>query len=230
MDADKKQSKKSDPIRRRLLIGLAGTPIMASLPSRSAWGQGHECTTISGMLSGNLSNHMHDCPPLGDGKTPDYWMTHPVNWPAVSGLDFGVMYKPRLTGNGGPQKVNKPCDECDMQGRVPSNINYTYVGGTTLNSLITQVLGTSGSTLMWQNDFGSPLMAYLFGSDPYARQVCAALLNALHSGVAYPYSPRDIAEALVTVNGVFMKETQLEGILSTFNANNVEQTGLRQQC
>jgi hypothetical protein len=140
------------------------------------------------------------------------------------------MYKPRSTGNGGPQKVNRPCDECDSEGLAPSNINYTYVGGTTLDSLIIQALGSSGPSLIWTGSFTGSLMDYLFGGDTYAQQACAALLNALHSGVDYPYKPREIAEALVTVNGDMMKEIQLEGILANFNANTVEKTGLRQQC
>lgn len=227
MDTDEKHSKKSDPTRRRLLIGLAGTPIMASLPSRSAWGA--ECS-ISGMLSGNLSNHLHDCRTLGDGKTPEYWKSHPVCWPAVLGLECGTMYKPKVNGSGPPKKVSNPCDECDDQGRVLSDNTYTYANGTTLDSLITQVLATSGSSLSWVGGFALPIMAYLFGSDAYAQQASAALLNTLHSSVTYPYSHREITEALVTVHGDVTKEIQLEGILAHFNANGAENAALVQRC
>ncbi|WP_026291437.1 hypothetical protein [Marinobacterium rhizophilum] len=223
MATDEKKTKKSDSTRRRLLIGLAGTPIMASLPSRSAWGQ--ECS-ISGMLSGNLSNHLHECRTLGDGKTPEYWKTHPACWPADTSmtLEFGTMYKPPA------RKKLDPCKECDAQGRVLSDNTYTYENGTTLDSVISQVLSTSGSSLIWTGGFTLPIMGYLLGSDAYAQQACAALLNALHSGVTYPYSPREIAEVLVTVNGDVTKEIQLEGVLAHFNANYAESAALMQRC
>jgi hypothetical protein len=227
MATDEKKTKKSDPTRRRLLIGLAGTPIMASLPSRSAWGQ--ECS-ISGMLSGNLSNHLHECRTLGEGKTPEYWKTHPACWPADTAmlLEFGTMYKARV--NGPAKEIKKPCDECDDQGRVLSDNTYTYLYGTTLDSLITQVLSMSGSSLIWTGGFTLPIMAYLFGTDAYAQQACAALLNALHSGVTYPYLPREVTEALVTVNVDVTKEIQLEGVLAHFNANDAENAALMQRC
>lgn len=56
--------------RRRILKGAALTPVVLSLASRPVLGQ--ECT-ISGMMSGNTSNHGegHDC----GGLSPGAWKT-----------------------------------------------------------------------------------------------------------------------------------------------------------
>jgi hypothetical protein len=224
MDTDEKHPKKSDPTRRRLLIGLAATPIMASLPSRSAWGQ--ECS-ISGMLSGNLSNHVHECPALGDGKTSEYWNTHPVCWPVDSSLtlDFGTMQN----GNGGTKEVD-PCEVSDENGKLDNRNKYSFVGGTTLDSLISEILTTTGSSLSWMSGFSLQMMEYLHDGPRYPQQAGAAFLNALHSGVSYPYSALEIAEAMATIAGDSVRESRLADILEHFNANSSENGSLVQHC
>jgi hypothetical protein len=226
MDNDEKQLGNSDPTRRRLLIGLAGTPILASLPSRPAWGQ--ECS-ISGMLSGNLSNHVHECPALGDGKTSEYWAIHPVCWPADTSvtLEFGTMQK----GNGGGTEVDDPCDVSDVNGLLLDNPNsYSFVDGTTLASLISEILTTTGSSLSWMSGFSLQMMEYLHDGPRYPQQAGAAFLNALHSGVSYPYSALEIAEAMATIAGDSVRESRLADILEHFNASSSENASLVQHC
>ncbi|MFC6668954.1 hypothetical protein [Marinobacterium aestuariivivens] len=223
MDTDEKQPM-SDTTRRRLLIGLAGTPILASLPSRSAWGQ--ECS-ISGMLSGNLSNHVHDCPALGDGRTSQYMATHPVCWPVGNSLtlDFGTMYN----GNGGAKEI-EPCEVSDLNGKLDNPNKYSFAGGTTLDSLISQILVNFGSTLVWAGGFGMQIMDYLHDGPGYPQQAGAAFLNALHPNISYPYSALEVAEAMATVAGDMSREMRLEDILAHFNASSVESTALVQSC
>jgi hypothetical protein len=220
MDTDEKQPKKSDPTRRRLLIGLAGTPILASLPSRPAWGQ--ECS-ISGMLSGNLSNHVHDCPALGDGRTSQYWASHPVCWPADSSLSLA--YGTMQNGSNGGAKLVDPCTVSDEYGKLDNPNKYSFAGGTTLDSLITQILNT-GSDLHWMGGFSLQMMEYLHDGPRYPQHACAALLNALHPNISYPYSALEIAEAMATIADDMPREMRLEDILAHFNASNVESVAL----
>lgn len=66
-----------DETRRRLAkVGIASVPVVLTLTSRPVWGS--SCT-ISGMLSGNLSNPQEE---TCEGCTPGYWGQHPNNWPA----------------------------------------------------------------------------------------------------------------------------------------------------
>lgn len=225
MDNDEKQLRNSDPTRRRLLIGLAGTPILASLPSRPAWGQ--ECS-ISGMLSGNLSNHVHECPALGDGKTSEYWAIHPVCWPADTSvtLEFGTMQN----GNGGGTEVD-PCDVSDVNGLLDNPNSYSFVGGTTLDSLISQILNNYGSSLLWAGGFSLQIMVYLRdNSTGYPQNAGAAFLNALHPNASYPYSALEIAEAMATIAGDSVRESRLADILEHFNASSSENASLVQHC
>jgi hypothetical protein len=225
MDNDKKQpSEKSDSTRRRLLIGLAGTPILASLPSRTAWGSHGGACSISGMLSGNLSNHRHDCPPGGNGKTPGYWKTHPVCWPEISSLMLGFG-----TVHNGTEEVD-PCKVSNTQGALRQPNSYTYTGGTTLDGLISEILTDYGSSLIWAGGFSLQMMEYLHRGSEYPKHACAAFLSALHPSISYPYSALEIAEAMATVNGDMTRESQLADIFVHFNENNDENAFLVQRC
>ena len=62
--------------RRRLAkAGVASVPVILTLTSRPVWSS--SCT-ISGMLSGNLSNPNEE---VCEGCTPGYWGQHPKVWP-----------------------------------------------------------------------------------------------------------------------------------------------------
>lgn len=64
--------------RRRFTKAGAVAPFVLTLGSRSVWG-GANCS-LSGTMSGNLSNHQHDATP-GYGCSPGFWKNHPAAWP-----------------------------------------------------------------------------------------------------------------------------------------------------
>jgi hypothetical protein len=71
---------RSPDLRRRALIaGLAATPVLLSLTSRSALGQNVDCSLLSSIILGGSVN---DLPPGFDHKNPDfienYYQTHCV--------------------------------------------------------------------------------------------------------------------------------------------------------
>jgi len=76
--------KGADMSRRKFAkTGLIAAPVIMSLNSRSALGAGYSCT-ISGLLSGNLSNPGYD--DLCGGNTPGYWKNH---YPFPGGVNEG---------------------------------------------------------------------------------------------------------------------------------------------
>ncbi len=62
--------------RRKLLKGaISAAPIILSVSSRPVWAR--NCS-LSGQLSGNLSDQTGDC--MGEGCTPGYWGGNPASW------------------------------------------------------------------------------------------------------------------------------------------------------
>lgn len=69
----------ADPSRRRFAKGsiAVGSAVLFTLANRSALA--NQCS-VSGMMSGNLSNPQTQV--VCEGCTPGYWQTHPERWPA----------------------------------------------------------------------------------------------------------------------------------------------------
>ena len=92
----------ADLSRRKFAkIGLVSAPVIMTLSSRSAFGAGYNCT-ISGLLSGNLSNAT--APGSCLGLTPGYWKNH-VQWPSNSGCYTGNLIDTGKQGRGGSKKL-----------------------------------------------------------------------------------------------------------------------------
>ena len=98
-DASQPQAAPPEAGRRRLLQGgLAAGPVILTLFSRPAlgWGTPGTCTTPSGFLSGNLSQHGN--PTSCSGRTPGYCkqLQHFAAWPAP-------YFPTTVSGSGGHQ-------------------------------------------------------------------------------------------------------------------------------
>jgi len=74
---DNSQSSSPDRRRRALIVGLATTPILLSLSSRSAMAQQVNCSALSSIILGGSAGEL---PPGFDHKNPDflqnYYDTH----------------------------------------------------------------------------------------------------------------------------------------------------------
>lgn len=76
LDQSSAAQKSNEPARRRFLKGAAASaPVILTLTARPAWAV--NCT-LSGQLSGNLSNPLDQCG--GEGCSPGYWKTHMERW------------------------------------------------------------------------------------------------------------------------------------------------------
>jgi hypothetical protein len=60
-----------------LRSGLASTPLILTIASRPVWGI--NCT-LSGQLSGNLSDQQNQQMCAGEGLSPNFWKAHPELW------------------------------------------------------------------------------------------------------------------------------------------------------
>lgn len=72
------EGRKLQSRRRFVKVGLAATPVLMSVASRPVWGSG--LCSLSGLMSGNASQHTHECT-QGYGCTPGFWRNHPLVWP-----------------------------------------------------------------------------------------------------------------------------------------------------
>jgi hypothetical protein len=88
-----------NPQRRRLLKGgAAAAPVLMTVVSRSALGQGGICATPSAFTSINSSRpsqRIASC----SGRWPEFWQRNPDEWPA--GFETTTRYHSPTTGLGG---------------------------------------------------------------------------------------------------------------------------------
>ena len=110
--------------RRVLKTAVKAAPIILTVSSRPVWAR--NCT-LSGQLSGNLSDQSGEC--AGEGCTPGYWKNHPQSWhpeipeSLIFDTVFGTNVFPGLTlgqviGLCGSTKISKAniniiCSKCE---------------------------------------------------------------------------------------------------------------------
>lgn len=214
MDNQERTHQKS---KRRLIQGIAVTPLIASLPARNSWGASSACS-ISGMLSGNLSRNIEDyqCS-SATGKSPGFWKTHPGCWPAD--VDQGAIFTDtNLTAEVG-------CAEMKTNGKMPGNANnYHYPECESLSSL----LAKAGQIIPGYNE---SVMDYLRGSSGYPKHLSAALLSAFHPSTNYPYTAEEIASAALFAEEQD-KTTLLKNIIKNLQdgAGNADAPALVVRC
>jgi hypothetical protein len=198
-----------NPARRRLArAGMASTVVLGSLASKPVLGttSNYWCT-ISGKLSGNLSNHANelDCKTLG--RSPGYWKSK--TWP--SGFTNGTL----------------PNNSCSFTGGVAGTVfnGYTYNGKTlasafkmkptsdmcrivdatesgygslSLKATMLQVLNTGGGlnetaiASLGRATVASLLNAKAYGGAnalyPLTQEKIIEMFNAVYLGGTYPVS------------------------------------------
>lgn len=78
LDSSDNSASNSSASRRRLLkIAVKSAPVVLTVSSRPVWAR--NCT-LSGQLSGNLSDQGGGGVCAGEGCTPGYWKNHPQSW------------------------------------------------------------------------------------------------------------------------------------------------------
>ncbi len=184
--------------KRKLILGLAAAPVAATLPTRFAWGRGNNCS-ISGLLSGNLSNQPDYQCRTANGKSPGFWKTHAGCWPVavligkIKAPD-GVNVVRQLSISDSP---NLKCaylqnGTANTNGKLLGNWqDYTYSDGISLSTLLSNA---SGQIVAGYNN---TLIDYLANGPGFPKHVAAAMLSAHHPNTNYPYTPKEVADAVI---------------------------------
>ncbi len=162
--------------RRSFLKKAAiGAPIVIASSATPAWG----AACMSGIMSGNVSNHDHLCT-LQGGLSHGHWKNHYVgmkdqHYKKDSNGDF------ILNKNGKRRLIN------EFKGQ--RNKYFTKIDGQYYFSSLkfTKLLGVGGYTLQEALELG--------GNNVYERELAGAFINAsLKDIVNYPYTLSDIGE------------------------------------
>ena len=136
--AVEQEAPRHNPRRRKLLGGVAASPLLLSVASRPAWANGGMCTP-SALASANLSGQ-HDFD--GCGISAGWWKNNPSRWPVQSNTSFHFVFaKVAFNGNvlyennrsGSPSTLFDVING-DFQGENPGNLAFPLVGAY-LNAL-----------------------------------------------------------------------------------------------
>jgi len=193
MSIQDKTNETLDTSRRGFTKLGVGAPVILSLASQPVLG----AACLSGMMSGNLSNHEHDGCVLG--WSPGGWC-NPVGqvngmdtiaaW-AAAGFPYGVF------------DINAP--GCNPNGQ-PQNSSSCYSGGATVNDLNTVISGLPYPSTIMPGSItgGAP------GDTPLREIVCDPR--------TYNYGPRHCVTAFLNAsllpppNGYVLTQVQVVGI------------------
>jgi len=187
------QSPSVDESRRSLTKASLAAPVLMSLASRPvlAGGAYGDCS-LSGFMSGNVSNHKYKCTP-GFGCTPGYWKNHPAVWLPLTAYSPGKCLKIKIkwdlvdctevdTNTGSCTKPKEGCDVWDM--------SFETGGATTFLS----VFGRNSAYFL--SDDTASLMEVLQSAEGSLDfHACAAVLNAAAYPIEYGASVAQIVDA-----------------------------------
>lgn len=168
--------------RRNLIRGMSAAPIVLSVSSRPVWAAG---CTISGHLSGNLSNPQDtDCTSQAEGKSPDYW----CKWKEIYDLLKSVHCAPWGQWDGLSQDnidaLNLQFGKYNMGEGTAINVLYNWSVAASAN--------TDGRINLHPTDASGQITSS--GSsicntgNQVDRHMTAGLLSAAHPSINFPYS------------------------------------------
>jgi hypothetical protein len=178
--ADNALNKTSTNPRRQFFKKAAvGSAFISTMASRPIWAAG---CTVSGQLSGNLSNpDRNDCTGKATGKSPGWW----GQWKEL--YDFfennpTILFTQLSTGD-----VNSKFGN----GAGASAALYNFAHAAVTANLIANANGLSGwidlNPVHTNGNISSVGLAINDNGDQEYRHLIAGLLSAAHGGIAYPY-------------------------------------------
>jgi len=212
------QPKTDNPRRQFFKKAALGSAFVSTLASRPVWATG---CTVSGQLSGNLSNpDRNDCDDQATGKSPGWW----GNW--ITHYNYF---------NDNPSVVHYSQVENKDQslfghglGKMAALYNFAYAaakanligaslpGWVNLHPVDTYGVITAAGIAV--NDNG----------DQEYRHLVAGLLSAAHDGIAYPYPGNEWTVAYIWGKyiGTNEERAQLDALQKQFIGNHAEPTGI----
>ena len=187
------QSPGVDESRRSLAKASLATPVLMSLATRPVLaGGGYGDCSLSGFMSGNVSNHQHKCTP-GFGCTPGYWKNHPAVWLPLTTFSPGTCAKVKIQGSledcttvdPNTHSCTDPKNGCDVW-----DMSFETGGATTFAS----VFGRNSA--YYPGDSTASLMEVLQTTEGSLDfHACAAVLNAAAYPIEYGASVAQVVDA-----------------------------------
>lgn len=162
--------------RRNLIRGMSAAPIVLTVSSRPVWAAG---CTISGMLSGNLSNpEDRNCTSQAEGMEPEYWCKWKQIYDHLKDLKckkWGLLSDSEKE----PFKLFK-----DADAGHPINVLFNWSVAASAN--------TDGRINLHPTDASGIITSsgsVVCGGGSQADQnMTAGLLSASHPSIRFPYS------------------------------------------
>ena len=150
-----------------------GAPIVIASSTKPAWG----AACMSGMMSGNVSNHEHECE-LSGGLSHGHWRNHYI----------GRM-NPHWTSGHKPNQWWREQNIPLLKEPLRLKFKHFYVqlgDGSFIfsNYKINDRIETNGPKLL----------QLLKDGDEFDREIATAFINASVSSLGYPYSIADVQE------------------------------------
>ena len=185
--------KKSDSRRSFLKKASIGAPIVITASTKPAWG----AACMSGIMSGNLSNHTHTCD-LSGGLSHGHWSNHYI------GSTTGPIK------NDGKKISSDEFDQHLGEFYYFANGNVYYTG----IKLDSDLLGSYSFGDVIGSGGGDDYTYYL-------RELAVAYLNVANSAqVYYPYSSSDLAEVVAAVALGDADAREVGELLESFHSPN----------
>ncbi len=165
----------TDARRSFLKKAAIGAPIVIASSAKPAWG----AACMSGIMSGNVSNHQHTCD-LAGGLSHGHWKNHYV----------GMKDQHFKTDEDGEFKLDAFGNK-KLKNKYKNNPDAYFVkisGQLHFSALkYTDLLGLDGYTLQQALELG--------GNKSYERELATAFINAsLKDIVGYPYDLADVGD------------------------------------
>ncbi len=166
----------TDARRSFLKKAAIGAPIVIASSAKPAWG----AACMSGIMSGNVSNHQHTCD-LQGGLSHGHWKNHYI----------GSKNDHWTSGQKPAEKWSKKKDL--ILDSLRSNFKCFYV--------------KTGQTYAFSNfkindrlvSGGDKFLQLLKNGDEFEREIVTAFINASIPSLNYPYSISDVADIFDTV-------------------------------
>lgn len=165
------QENTSSKARRNFLKKAAiGAPIVIASSTKPAWG----AACMSGIMSGNVSNHTHTCE-LQGGLSHGHWKNHYI----------GSMNNHWTSGQKPAQQWWKKQSEIKESLRAKFKFFYVQLANDSyVYSTFKRNSQLDGKNFGW----------LLINGTEYQREIVTAFINASVPSVNYPYSLSDVQE------------------------------------
>jgi hypothetical protein len=200
----------TNPRRQFFKKAAVGSALLTTISSRPVWAVG---CTVSGQMSGNLSNpDRDDCTAQATGKSPGYWKgwrsvyNFLNNHKGIKWADMSTSQKNKFKFNGEGNSINVLFNWVVASNNSGGKIQYPAINGVKTN--MGAILADKSNDLDYN--------------------YCAALLSAAHPKIHFPYpSNKWTLQYLIDNHKNSETITETRDLVADFFHNHLEPAGLQ---